>query len=56
MFNVDAEYFLTISVLICCFLSRIFQGKQIFLTYEGINVILSYMKPAQKVRNVRMRS
>lgn len=23
-------------------------GKQIFLTYEGINVILSYMKPAQK--------
>ncbi|XP_067040289.1 coiled-coil domain-containing protein 138-like isoform X2 [Acropora muricata] len=23
-------------------------GKQIFLTYEGINVILTYMKPAQK--------
>lgn len=23
-------------------------GKQIFLTYEGINVILSYMKPSQK--------
>lgn len=23
-------------------------GKQIFLTYEGVNVILSYMKPVQK--------
>ena len=26
------------------------QGKQIFLTYEGVNVVLSYMKPVQKVR------
>ena len=30
------------------------QGKQIFLTYEGVNVILSYMKPVQKVRNARI--
>ena len=28
------------------------QGKQIFLTYEGVNVVLSYMKVVQKVRNL----